>query len=92
MFRNRYFVEKNNMMDATRVRQKIHEYVDNADERFLTLVNGMIEADLSQDYELSEEQQQELDKRLEKYEAGKMNFSSWDTVKNRIRNNTKNAL
>jgi len=46
----------------------------------------------SEDYELSEEQQEELDKRLEKYEAGQMNFSSWGTVKDRIRDNTKNAL
>lgn len=32
-------------MDATRVKQKIHEYVDRADDRFLNLVHSMIEAD-----------------------------------------------
>jgi len=32
-------------MDAIRVRQKIHEYVDRADSRFLNLVHSMIEAD-----------------------------------------------
>jgi putative addiction module component (TIGR02574 family) len=43
-------------------------------------------------YELSAEQKKELDSRLEKYENGEMKFSSWDTVKDRIRNQAKDAL
>ncbi len=43
-------------------------------------------------FELSAEQKKELDSRLEKYENGEMKFSSWDTVKNRVRNRTKDAL
>ena len=43
-------------------------------------------------YDLSTDQEKELDIRLEKYEAGEMKFSSWDTVKDRIRNRAKDAL
>lgn len=43
-------------------------------------------------YQLSTDQEKELDIRLEKYEAGEMRFSSWDTVKDRIRNRAKDAL
>ena len=50
MMINRYFVENEQVMDSTQIRQRIHEYVDQADERFLTLVNGMIEADKDQDW------------------------------------------
>lgn len=35
-------------------------------------------------YELSEEEVRILDDRLEKYSKGKMKFSSWEEVKNRI--------
>ena len=43
-------------------------------------------------YQLSTDQEKELDIRLEKYEAGEMKFSSWDTVKDRIRSRAKDAL
>ena len=43
-------------------------------------------------HQLTTDQEKELDIRLEKYEAGEMKFSSWDTVKDRIRNRAKDAL
>lgn len=43
-------------------------------------------------YQLSTDQEKELDIRLEKYEAGEMKFSSWDKVKDRVRNRAKDAL
>jgi len=46
----RYFLEKRCGMNTTQIRQKIHEYVDQADNRFLTLINGMVEADKDQDW------------------------------------------
>ena len=44
------------------------------------------------DVELSKEQEQELSHRLEKYDSGKMKFSSWEESKERIRTRAKNAL
>jgi len=42
--------------------------------------------------DISSEQFQELDRRLDKYESGDMTFSSWDTVKERIRNSDKENI
>ena len=47
---NRWFLEKRKTMDSVQIRERIHEYIDQADERFLTLVNGMINADKDQDF------------------------------------------
>lgn len=69
---NRYFVEKKNKMDTTIVRKKIHEYVDRADDRFLTLVNGMIEADNDLDWwdDLHPHLQASIDRALAQSERG----------------------
>ena len=45
-----------------------------------------------ENHELSKEQQQEINTRLQKYDSGKMNFSRWEDSKERIRNKAKNAL
>ncbi|MDW3195155.1 MAG: hypothetical protein R8G66_22465 [Cytophagales bacterium] len=37
-------------MDKVGIRQRIHDYVDQADDRFLTLVKGMIDTDIEQDW------------------------------------------
>lgn len=37
-------------MDKVEIRQRIHDYVEQADDRFLTLVNGMIDADIEKDW------------------------------------------
>ena len=42
--------------------------------------------------ELNAEQVKELDSRLEKYEKGETDFSSWDAVKDRVRNRAKDGL
>lgn len=41
---------------------------------------------------LTASQQAELDKRLEKYDRGEMNFKSWEETKKNIRERSKNAL
>jgi len=80
-------------MGTPQIRELLHEYINQADERFIKLVFGMMQADIKEyDDQLSVRQQEELDRRLEKYENGEMKFSSWDTVKDRIRNRVKNDL
>lgn len=44
------------------------------------------------DYNLSPAQQEELDKRLERYERGDMKFKPWEETKASIRSRLKNAL
>ncbi|WP_373521390.1 addiction module protein [Aquiflexum sp.] len=43
-------------------------------------------------HELKPEYMEELENRLIKYEAGEMKFSSWDAVKNRVKNSAKDKL
>lgn len=69
----------------------IHWLTELQDKAVLKKLQGLKEQQEST-YELSKEQKKELDIRLERYEKGEMNFSSWDTVKDRIRNRTKDAL
>ena len=59
-------------MDNTQIRQRIHDYVDQADERFLTLVNGMINADKDQDWwdDLHPNVQASIDRALAQSEQG----------------------
>ncbi len=69
---NRYFVEKRLGMNTTQIRQKIHDYVDQADDRLLTLINGMIEADKDQDWwdDLHPNLQASIDRALAQSERG----------------------
>ena len=61
------------------------------DKSVLKKLQGLKEQQESS-FELSAEQQRELDGRLEKYESGEMEFSPWDTVKDRVRDRAKEAL
>ncbi len=69
----------------------IHWLTELQDKSILKKLQGLKEQQESS-FELSAEQQRELDGRLEKYENGEMEFSPWDTVKNRVRNRAKDAL
>ena len=59
-------------MNSTQKRQRIHESVDQADDRFLTLINGMIDADKGQDWwdDLHPNLQSAIDRALEQSERG----------------------
>jgi putative addiction module component (TIGR02574 family) len=69
----------------------IHWLTELQDKSVLKKLQGLKEQQESA-YELSAEQMEELDGRLEKYENGKMKFSSWDSVKDSIRNRAKDTL
>lgn len=61
------------------------------DETLLKRIQS-IKDSKNEDLELSEEQLLELDERLEKYERGEMNFSSWEKVKERVKTRAKNEI
>lgn len=69
----------------------IHWLTELQDKSLLKQLQGLKEEQESS-FELSEEQNKELDSRLEKYENGKMKFSQWDDVKERIRSRAENAI
>lgn len=69
----------------------IHWLTELQDMAVLKKLQGLKEQQESS-FELEKEQIEELDSRLEKYENGKMKFSSWETVNETIRNRAKDAL
>lgn len=72
-------------MDTTLLRNEIHHYIDNADERFLNLVYGMIQADQTEgEYELSEAEIKMLEERLADYQKNPESGTSWEDVKKRL--------
>lgn len=72
-------------MDSTEIRKEIHQYIDGADERFLNLVYGMIQADQTEnEYELSESEIKMLEERLADYQKNPESGSSWEDVKKRL--------
>lgn len=69
----------------------IHWLTELQDKSILKKLQGLKEQQESS-FGLSEEQKKELDSRLERYEKGEMKFSSWDSVKDRIRKRAEDAL
>jgi len=62
------------------IREELQEYIKNADERFLKLVYGMMQADRS-DGLLNESECEELDRRVDRHKQGKSRSYSWQEVK-----------
>lgn len=89
----RYLYNKKNIdMDVQSIKvDLIHWLTELQDKAILRQLQELKEKQESS-VELNEEHQKELDLRLEKYMDGKMSFSSWDSVKVRLRENAKDAL
>ena len=74
-------------MNTTRYREELREYIDKADDRFIHLVYGMMQADMEEEgYELSEAHKKILDQRLAEHQKSPESGSSWQDVKTRIEN------
>jgi putative addiction module component (TIGR02574 family) len=67
----------------------IHWLTELRDKAILERIQAIKE---EEDYDLSLPQQEELDKRLDRYERGEMKFKSWEETKSSIRSRSKNAL
>lgn len=59
------------------------------DEVILKKINALKEAN-EDELGLASDQIEELDRRLEKYKRGEMEFSSWESVKEKIKSTGKN--
>lgn len=69
------------------MRKEIHQYIDEADERFLNLIYGMIKADKEEFFlaEISSEEIQLIEDRLAEYDKNPNRGSSWEEVEKRIK-------
>ena len=74
-------------MTTTAIRKKVHQYVDNAEEKVLEAIYNMLRIYVDQGEEsmMSREQKNEIDKRSKLYRQGKLKTSGWEEVKKRTR-------
>lgn len=62
-------------MNISAVKERIHDYINHADERFLNLVYALIQADMREEvYNLSDEEIKHLEERLANYEATRTSY------------------
>jgi hypothetical protein len=71
-------------MNTVTIRKELQEYLKNADERFIHLVYGMMQADKSSDYSLNELERKELDKRISRHKKGESKSYNWEELKAQI--------
>jgi putative addiction module component (TIGR02574 family) len=77
-------------MDAAALKLDLLKWLTQLqDEVVLKKINALKEAN-EEEKGLSAEQIEELDRRLEKYQRGEMEFSSWESVKERVKSTVKN--
>ena len=74
-------------MTIATIREKLHEYINIADERKIEALYTMVEQDIVEKYDLWEDQEflNEINNRLKKYESGTVVCSSWDEIKLKAR-------
>jgi putative addiction module component (TIGR02574 family) len=73
-------------MGTRELREELHQFINQADERILRLMYGMMKADIDDenDYLLSDAHKQILDERLAAHQAAPDEGSTWEEVKARI--------
>ncbi|OYX24300.1 MAG: addiction module component [Algoriphagus sp. 32-45-6] len=77
-------------MDAAALKLDLIKWLTQLqDEVVLKKIHALKEAD-EKEIGLSADQIEELERRLEKYHRGDMEFSSWESVKERIKATEKN--
>jgi putative addiction module component (TIGR02574 family) len=79
-------------MGATQIKEELFNFIEAGDPKLIKMLHAVAKEYSSEEYDLNEPQLTELDKRIQKYEAGRMVFSSWDDVKARIKDRTSDAL
>ncbi|HET8860477.1 addiction module protein [Marivirga sp.] len=73
-------------MSTAQIRELLHDYINKADERFINLMYGMVEADMQEDaYEVSAAYKKILDERIAAHETDPSAGSSWEDARERIR-------
>ena len=73
------------VMGIPQIRELLHEYINQADERFIQLVYGMVKADKSTEVLLNDSEHKELDKRIARHKKGESKSYSWKEAKGRLR-------
>ncbi|HWZ35735.1 MAG TPA: hypothetical protein VNW51_06215 [Mucilaginibacter sp.] len=74
-------------MTIAAIREKLHEYINIADDKKIQAMYTMLERDIVEKYDLWEDEEflTEINDRIQKYESGSVVCSTWDEVKLKAR-------
>lgn len=73
-------------MSTIEIKEHLHEYIDQADERMLKLLYAMAQADLEErEFQLTDTHIKILDERIASHKTDPEAGSSWEEVKSRIK-------
>ncbi len=70
-------------MDEINLKKELHEAIENADDRLLNLIYGMIVADKHRD-EIPEWHKEIVMERIEEYEKNPSNVITWEELQAKI--------
>ena len=73
------------METTINLKKRIHEFIEEADERILRIFNVIIEAEKKDDFQLTEEQKEILDQRLLNHKQSPDSGKSWSEVKQSLK-------
>jgi putative addiction module component (TIGR02574 family) len=65
-------------MRTTQIKQQLHDYIDSAEDKKLKAIYTLLEDDISEGYQFSEDQKKELDRRYDDYMNGVGKTYTWD--------------
>jgi len=71
-------------MSTAQIREKLHQLINKADERFIKMVYALAKEYQEDDFELSNEHQKILDERLALHKNNPDSASDWNDAKGRI--------
>ena len=77
-------------MTLAAVREKLHEYIDHADDNKVKAMFTLVENDMEPEHEFTEAELEELDKRREDYLSGKTKSIPWEESRKKIRKYLEN--
>lgn len=73
-------------MNTTKVKEELHQYINQADDCFIQLVYAMVQADKKEEQELlSTEEKEELERRMERHRTWQSKSYTSEEVKARLR-------
>ena len=78
-------------MTQVQLRSRLHQFIDNADERKLKAIYKIVNSELETKSLMTDEQKAELDIRLDEYMQGKGKNYSLNTALSRIRKTKKST-
>jgi hypothetical protein len=70
-------------MGVAQIREELHQFINQADERILNLIYGMMKADSEQGI-LTADQQEDLDKRIARHKNGESKSYGWSEARAQI--------